>query len=120
LRTPWNSYDVFASPIVEGARVFGTETEPRDYSPHPAPFPNSMLPILSGLGIGVALVQPDFPDFGLTKQSLMNGRYQPEASIQPNFPDDRFWPKADARKAAFFPMPYPPRTLLQSNQYPHR
>jgi hypothetical protein len=58
----------------------------------------------------VALFQPDFPHFGFTKQSLMNGCYQPEGATPLKFADGdevvkrptgkrtsalaRFWPRA--------------------------
>lgn len=51
--------------------MHGAEAEPRDCKPHTAPFANPTRSVRAGRG--VALFQPDFPHFGLTKQSLMNG-----------------------------------------------
>lgn len=58
--------------------MLGAEAE-LDCQSHTAPFPNSMLPTLSGpeYGRGASQFQPDFPYFGLTRQSLMNGCYYP-------------------------------------------
>lgn len=50
------------------------------------------LTLLELSGTGVALFQPDFPHFGLTKQSLMNGCYQSIAAVQIAGLNDSTWP----------------------------
>jgi len=80
--------------IVEGAHVHGAEAEPRDCKPHTAPCANPMQPVPSEPRDASPSSSLTFPHVRLTKQSVMNGCYQPEAVIRLDITNDSSWPES--------------------------